>query len=71
MQRTEDKHVDNVEHFTFLALLVLLPALMLTPKDKRSSTFFIALPIVFFACFVLVGFLCPATVRIVLCTSID
>ena len=48
--------MENVEHFAFLALLVLLPALVLTPKEKRSPTFFIMLPVAFFAGFVLVSF---------------
>lgn len=53
-QRTEDKHVENVEHFTFLILFFALPLLVLTPKDRRSTSFFVMLPVAFIACFVMV-----------------
>lgn len=53
-KRTEDKHVDNVEHFAVLMVLFVLPVLMLTPKAKRTTSFFILLPIVFIAAFVMI-----------------
>ena len=53
-RRTEDKHVDNVEHFVFLMVILIAPLMFFTPKAHRGSSFFIGLPVAFFACFLLV-----------------
>ena len=49
-ERTESKYVKNVEHFTFIFVMVMMPILLLTPKEMRNARFFLAVPFIFTLC---------------------